>query len=66
MQISLLGPVYTVGVGLDIIKGVNLALSYNLYSLETTVDETKKETLEKSIGFGVTLTSDLWYALMKQ
>lgn len=57
-------PVYSAGIGLDIVKGfvVSAGLSQASYKAQTDQDFTSKATL----SFGITLNSDLWKALFNK
>lgn len=56
--------VYSVGLGVDIIKGVNFAAGLNYYT-RLKVGETESESIN-SFGVGITLTSDLWSDLISR
>jgi len=58
------GPIYTVGMGFDIQKGVTLSAGYSIYSYRPT--DTGEFSNDNSISIGLTLNSDFWSGLSGQ
>lgn len=58
---SISGPVYTVGLGVDIVKGVAINAGYSVFNYKP--DDVADLEHKRSVTLGFTLNSDLWREL---